>query len=279
MNTNGNTALSIRQIEPAEPSREAAHVYKAINEVTAAMAAEGISKDRESSHLHYKFRGIDDVYNALAKHLARAKLCMLPRVRERETVERTTTKGGMSLYTTLLIDFDLISAVDGSRHVITTVGEASDTSDKSNNKAMSVAMKYACFLAFQIPTEGDNDADAHHIEHAPAPRSAPSEPAPAMDHAALARLIDEAKSAKDLARIPALANAAAKAKSIAASEWTDIKTRHARRLLKHFESRLLAAKTMADIKAISAEVERSPLDQQQRDFLDGVYVRAVEAIS
>jgi hypothetical protein len=35
-----------------------------------------------------------------------------------------------------------------------------DRSDKATNKAMSAAYKYAAFMAFAIPTEGDNDADA-----------------------------------------------------------------------------------------------------------------------
>jgi hypothetical protein len=36
-----------------------------------------------------------------------------------------------------------------------------DSADKATNKAMSAAYKYAAFQAFAIPTEGDNDADAH----------------------------------------------------------------------------------------------------------------------
>lgn len=140
------------------------HVYQAINEVTAVMASEGLPKGRTNSQQGYKFRGIDDLYCALSRHLAAAKLCILPRVAERTVTERPTKSGGVSTYTVLTIDFDLVSALDGSKHTIRTVGEAMDSADKSTNKAMSAAMKYACLLAFQIPTEGDNDADAHHLE-------------------------------------------------------------------------------------------------------------------
>ncbi len=42
-----------------------------------------------------------------------------------------------------------------------------DSGDKSTNKAMSAAYKYAAFMTFAIPTEGDNDADAHTPEVAP----------------------------------------------------------------------------------------------------------------
>lgn len=145
---------------------EAKHVYQAIVNITAAMAREGIAKGRKNEAQGYRFRSVDDVYAAIGGHLAEQKLCMLPRVVDISRVERTTAKGGISTYTTLTVDFDLISAVDGSTHTIRTVGEAMDSADKSSNKSMSAAFKYACFLAFQIPTEGDNDADAHHPEKA-----------------------------------------------------------------------------------------------------------------
>lgn len=145
---------------------EAKHVYVAISAITGIMAGEGISKSRKNEQQGYKFRGIDDVYAALSRHLSEQKLCILPRVVERSTVERPTKSGGVSTYTTLTVEFDLVSAVDGSTHTIRTVGEAMDTADKSSNKAQSAAMKYACLLAFQIPTEGDNDTENHHHEKA-----------------------------------------------------------------------------------------------------------------
>lgn len=145
----------------------APHVYTAINQVTAIMAGEGIAKGRKNEQQGYRFRGIDDIYCALARHLATAKLCILPRVLERTMTERPTKSGGVSTYVVLTVAFDLVSAVDGSTHTITTMGEAMDTADKATNKAMSAAMKYACLLAFQIPTEGDNDTDASHHEKAP----------------------------------------------------------------------------------------------------------------
>lgn len=149
---------------------KAPHVYQAISEVTAAMAREGIAKSRKNEQQGYRFRGIDEVYNALSAHLAAAKLCILPRVTSRTVTERPTKNGGLSTYVVLAVDFDLASAVDGSKHTISTMGEAMDSADKATNKAMSAAMKYACLMVFQIPTEGDNDADAHHIEKAPLER-------------------------------------------------------------------------------------------------------------
>lgn len=135
-------------------------VYSAIAAVMSEMSQVGISKDRRNQQQGYDFRGIDDAYAALSPVLSRNKLLMLPRVTKREQVERTTSKGSAIFYTAVTVDFDLVSAEDGSKHTITTVGEAMDSADKSSNKAMSAAYKYAAFQAFCIPTEGDNDADA-----------------------------------------------------------------------------------------------------------------------
>lgn len=135
-------------------------VYLAISTVAAKLAHEGISKDRKNEQQGYKFRGIDDVYNALAPYLAEAKLCILPNVLDREVVERTNAKGTALFYVTVKVRFDFVSAEDGSKHEVVTYGEAMDSGDKATNKAMSAAFKYACMQAFCIPTEGDNDADA-----------------------------------------------------------------------------------------------------------------------
>jgi hypothetical protein len=135
-------------------------VYKAISLVTAEMSKVGISKDNKNLQQNYKFRGIDDVYGALSPMLAKHMLCILPRVMDRTVTEQQSKSGGILFYTVLRVEFDLVSAKDGSKHTICTVGEAMDSGDKSSNKAMSAAYKYACFQAFCIPTEGDNDADA-----------------------------------------------------------------------------------------------------------------------
>lgn len=136
-----------------------AKVYAAITAVTAELAKVGLAKTNTNSQQGYKFRGIDDVYGVLSPILARNKLCILPRVTSRTVTERATKSGGALFYTALTVEFDLVSAEDGSKHTVCTVGEAMDSGDKSSNKAMSAAYKYACFQAFCIPTEGDNDAD------------------------------------------------------------------------------------------------------------------------
>lgn len=145
----------VSTIEAAQPL-----VYQRIAAVQGALAAEGIGKDSVNSFDKYRFRGIDAVYNALAPLLAKHGLCVLPRIIERESVERQSKKGDPMFYVTVTAEFDFVAAEDGSSHTVRTYGEAMDRSDKATNKAMSAAYKYAAFMAFAIPTEGDNDADA-----------------------------------------------------------------------------------------------------------------------
>lgn len=137
-------------------------VYKAIAKVQGALAKAGIAKTRTNSApgANYKFRGIDDVYNALAPLLAEYGLCILPRMLTRDVVERVSGKGTALFCVTVEAEFDFVAVADGSKHIVRTFGEAFDTGDKATNKAMSAAYKYAAFQAFAIPTEGDNDADA-----------------------------------------------------------------------------------------------------------------------
>lgn len=141
------------------------NVYKCINAVAAEIAQEGISKDRRNQQQGYNFRGIDDVYNALAPVIAKHGLVILPRCISRELTERNSAKGGVLFTVVVEAEFDFVSSHDGSKHTVKTYGEAMDSADKATNKAMSAAYKYAAFQTFCIPTEGDNDADSttHHV--------------------------------------------------------------------------------------------------------------------
>ena len=139
-------------------------VYSAIANVMEEIGREGIAKGRRNQQQGYSFRGIDDVYNALAPILARYRLIIVPRVLTREKTEQTTQKGGILFYVVVQVEFDIVCATDGSKITACTWGEAMDSADKATNKAMSAAYKYMAMQTFCIPTEGDNDADDHHHE-------------------------------------------------------------------------------------------------------------------
>lgn len=144
-------------------------VYKAIAAIQEELSRIGISKDGVNQQQNYRFRGIDQVYSALSPLLAKHGLCVLPRMVDCSRSERVSMKPGYNggppkesvlFYVTVTAEFDFVAVEDGSTHTVRTYGEAMDSGDKATNKAMSAAYKYAAFMAFAIPTEGDNDADA-----------------------------------------------------------------------------------------------------------------------
>jgi ERF superfamily len=172
-------------------------VYQAIAAVQAQMSREGISKDRKNQQQGYQFRGIDDLYNALAPALSSNGLVILPRMVKRESVERQSAKGGALFYVTVEAEFDFVAAEDGSKHTVRTFGEAMDSADKATNKAMSAAYKYAAMQAFCIPTEGDNDADS--TTHEVAARQEYKQPEPKGLHPSnLKAWLEEIKKSPDM---------------------------------------------------------------------------------
>lgn len=193
---------------------ETKKVYPAIASVMAAMSRDGIAKSKTNKQGEgYKFRGIDDVLNALSGVLSEHQLCILPRVIKREQVERQSNAGKALFYTTMEVEFDLVSAEDGSLHTVRTCGEAMDSGDKSTNKAMSAAYKYMALQTFCIPTEGDNDADAH--THEVAARQRQELPAPTMDPSEVALFLEAFTGAANQKALQQLwTNATARANAI-----------------------------------------------------------------
>ena len=138
---------------------ETKKVYGAICAVMGDLSKVGISKDNTNLQQKFKFRGIDDVYNTLSPLLAEHKLIIVPRVVEEKHEERMSNNGGRLNYVFLQVEFDVISAEDGSCHTARIASEAMDSADKATNKAIAAAYKYMIFTMFCVPTEGDNDAD------------------------------------------------------------------------------------------------------------------------
>jgi hypothetical protein len=142
-------------------------VYRAIAAITGELSKVGISKQRQNKQQGYAFRGIDDVYASLSGLLAQHRLCVIPRVISRSVTEQQSKSGGVLFYTVVDVEFDLVSAEDGSMHTARVCGEAMDSGDKSSNKSMSAAYKYFALQTFCIPTEGDNDTENQTHEVAP----------------------------------------------------------------------------------------------------------------
>lgn len=134
-------------------------IYTALVNVSAELAKVGISKDRRNEQQHFAFRGIDDVMNVVSPILAKHGVAFRVEYEDYPDVERVTGKGSTLIYSKVKGTFTFTAAVDGSETWVTTFGVAMDSGDKSCNKAMSAALKYALLQTFLIPTEGNEDAD------------------------------------------------------------------------------------------------------------------------
>jgi hypothetical protein len=141
----------------SETNGQPGQIFTLIPKVMKAIGA--IGKGRRNQQQGYAFRGIDEVMNALHAPLCEHGVFYATEVIEREQVERQTKSGGALFYTTVKARFTFY-APDASSIAVTTVGEAMDSADKSSNKAMSAALKYALLQLFCIPTEDQEDADA-----------------------------------------------------------------------------------------------------------------------
>lgn len=138
---------------------EVPKVFAAICAVQGALSKIGVAKDKKNVSQGFTFRGIDDVYGALAPLLAEHKLVIIPRFSRRVETDRQTAKGGSMLHVVVEGVYVFCSAEDGSQTESLMYGEAMDSGDKATNKAMSAAYKYMAFQVFCIPLTGE-DADA-----------------------------------------------------------------------------------------------------------------------
>jgi len=118
-----------------------------------------ISKDQVNQAQRFKFRGIDDVYNACQTILAKHGVFTIPEIigRSRENV---TTKSGTRAYHCVNQYKFRFYAEDGSFVEAYADGEAMDMGDKATNKCAAIAHKYALLQTFCIPTAELNDPDA-----------------------------------------------------------------------------------------------------------------------
>ena len=91
------------------------------------------------------------------------KVFIVPQILEQTREERTTNKGGNLIYSICKIKY-IFYAEDGTYIEAVTVGEGMDSGDKATNKAMAIAMKYALFQVFCIPTEEMKDPDGETTE-------------------------------------------------------------------------------------------------------------------
>lgn len=145
-------------------------IYQLIPKAMQKVGA--IGKDSVNKTQGFKYRGIDAVYNALNPVMAELGLFIVPEILDHRREERESEKTYDGKITKTILKYSILTirytmfAPDGSSVSCTVVGEGMDSGDKASNKAMSVAMKYACFQLFMIPTEEtaiDPDQESHEV--------------------------------------------------------------------------------------------------------------------
>ena len=133
------------------------NIYQSITKIMEEVPS--IGKTQRNKTQGFMYRGIDDVMNALQPLLAQNKVFIVPEILEQMREERTTSKGGNLIYSICKIKYKFY-AEDGSSVEAITIGEGMDSGDKATNKAMAIAMKYALFQVFCIPTDEMKDPDS-----------------------------------------------------------------------------------------------------------------------
>jgi hypothetical protein len=139
---------------------------------------DSIAKGRKNIQQGYMFRGIDDVYQALHPLLAKHGIYSTSEIVDSKREERPSKAGGVLNYTILTIKYTFY-ADDGSNVSSEVVGEGMDSGDKSANKAMSVAHKYALLQILSIPTAEPKDPENDSPQPSYQSRQAPQQQRPA----------------------------------------------------------------------------------------------------
>lgn len=139
-----------------------AEIYQAIIGVMSDIGV--IGKEKKNAQQGFKYRGVDDVMNALHPVMVQHGLFVVPEIIDQKREERQTNRGGNLIYSVCTVRYTFY-AKDGSSVQCVVIGEGMDSGDKATNKAMSIAFKYACFQVFCIPTEEmkDPDAEVHEV--------------------------------------------------------------------------------------------------------------------
>ena len=138
--------------------QKAVQIFGLMGKVMAEIGHVG--KDSKNEQQGFKYRSIDAVYNAINPLLGKYGIFLAPEVLGKTREERTNSKGTVLAFTCLRMRYTFY-APDGSSVACVVEGEGMDSGDKSSNKAMAVAHKYALLQTFCIPTEEAKDPDAN----------------------------------------------------------------------------------------------------------------------
>jgi hypothetical protein len=154
------TQPDLRTMSDANPSTR---IHEAI--LAIMQEVEPIAKSLRNDQQKFNYRGIDQVYNAVHPLFAKHGVYTTSTILEMHHDAQPSKSGGTNRFAVLKMRYTF-RASDGSEVFTEVVGEGMDSGDKANNKAMSVAAKYALLQILMIPT-AMVDPDAPERREAP----------------------------------------------------------------------------------------------------------------
>ena len=138
-------------------SDEVSNIYQAIN---AIMAEVGYVQKTTSEKLNYSFAGEADLIAAIRPVMVKHGVFMyVANILEVRVEQYETAKGTAMTNTSLVAKIIFYHAPSGTSFVVTSRGEGADSGDKSSNKALTGAYKYALRETFCIETGDDPDKE------------------------------------------------------------------------------------------------------------------------
>ena len=152
-------------------------VHEAWANVMRDMGAVG--KDGWNDQQKFKFRGVDQLYGALAAPMRKHGVFLVPEVLDKHYDTFTSGNGKTHMHAVVTIKYTIYGPA-GDQFSGSTVGEALDLYDKATSKAMSMALKSFLFPAAMIPMDESSvdDGDRHtpdvQYERAPAQQQRPA---------------------------------------------------------------------------------------------------------
>lgn len=131
-------------------------IYELIPKIMGELGP--IGKDKENKEQHFKYRSIDQFYNAANPLFSKYGLFTVPEIQERTVREYSTKSGSIWQHVALKIKYT-VYAKDGSCVWGSVEGAGSDPGDKGDNKAMAIGHKYFLMQILCVATEDLIDPD------------------------------------------------------------------------------------------------------------------------
>lgn len=172
-------------VEPSDgyPDLTGVTVHQALTQVQREIGpiAKARSTDPRGGGPKFRFRGIDDVLNAVHGSFARWGVRVVPAGWTQVESNTGATKSGTVQYHVRGVHSFVVYGPNGDSLTAAAPAEALDLSDKSASKAMSMAYKYVVIQMLAIPVEAGalDESDQDSLV-----RERPAETASAL-HAAL----------------------------------------------------------------------------------------------